>query len=82
MAWEMVAIWVIVVATLVWFVRDEKRRRADARIAEAARYYAHAPSYRHRAVEPPAAVPLPPRRTGGLDSVQRNYLRSMLRAED
>ena len=59
MAWEIVAIWAIVVATLVWFRRDEDRERSKA-LAEQARYFATAPRYRHRHIpksEPLAETP-------------------------
>lgn len=76
MAWELFAIWAIVVATTVWFVRDEKRRRRDADIAYAARYYAHAPKYRHVTVE--QALPAPPARIyGGLSERQRAFLKAL-----
>lgn len=81
MAWELLALWAIVVGTVVWFIRDEKRLRAEADIARAARYYAHAPKYRHVSaapIEPPAA---PPRRvTGGLSAEQRAFMQSLLAA--
>jgi hypothetical protein len=51
MAWQVLAMWGIVIVTITWFVRDERRLRAEAKLAEAARYYAHAPKYRHVAVE-------------------------------
>jgi type II secretory pathway component PulK len=44
---HLLAIWSIVIATLVWFVHDEMRRRSQARLATAARYYAFAGEYRH-----------------------------------
>lgn len=59
MAWEILAIWAIVVATLVWFRRDEDRQRSKA-LAEQARYFATAPRYRHRHIsrrEPIAETP-------------------------
>lgn len=82
MAWELVAMWVIVIATVVWFVRDEKRLRAEAALERAARYYAHAPKYRHISTEPhqpPAAAPQ--RRTGGLSREQRAFIASMTKAK-
>ena len=75
MAWELLAMWAIVIATVIWFIRDEKRLRADAELQRAARYYAHAPKYRHVAVEPVTEPTLPPRRTGGLSSEQRAFIR-------
>jgi hypothetical protein len=80
MAWEILAIWVIVILAITWFVRDEKRRKADLEIARAARYYAHAPKYRHRSVERfDAAPPAPARRTGGLTETQRAFFKTWKR---
>ena len=60
MAWEIVAIWAIVIPTLVWFVHDERRIRAE-RLAERARYFATAPAYRHEVRLPVSArAPTPP----------------------
>ena len=75
MAWELLAMWAIVIATVIWFVRDEKRLRANAELQRAARYYAHAPKYRHVTVEPVAEPTLPQRRTGGLSSEQRAFIK-------
>ena len=79
MVWQLLAIWTIVIVTLIWFVRDEKRRVADAAMARAARYYAHAPRYRHAAPEPVVAPPAPPRRSGGLSDEQRRFLKALQR---
>ena len=78
MAWELLAMWVIVISTLVWFIRDEKRLRADAALQRAARYYAHAPKYRHISVEPADSntVAAPALRTGGLSPDQRAFIES------
>ncbi len=48
---QLAAIWVIVLASIIWFVRDEVRLRRMARLEQAARYYAEAPQYRHVRVE-------------------------------
>lgn len=78
MAWELMAIWAIVIATTVWFFRDERRLRAEAELQRAARYYAHAPKYRHVAVEPvEAPAPAPQRRTGGLNREQRAFIAAL-----
>lgn len=77
MVWELLAIWTIVIVTLTWFVRDEKRRVADADMARAARYYAHAPRYRHETAEPVVAAPAPQRRSGGLSDAQRRFLKAL-----
>jgi hypothetical protein len=80
MAWEILAIWAIVIPTITWFVRDEKRREAELAIARAARYYAHEPKYRHRSAERfEAAPPAPARRTGGLTESQRAFLKAWKR---
>lgn len=76
MAWELLALWAIVIGTVTWFVRDERRLRAEADIERAARYYAHAPKYRHVAVDP-IMPDLPPRRTGGLSEQQRSVLTAL-----
>lgn len=47
MAWELLAIWVLVAATLIWFFRDEKSR-AEARLVKAAELYATGAAWRHR----------------------------------
>lgn len=74
MVWQLVAIWVIVAATIVWFVRDERRLQAEARLAAAARYYAQAPQYRHVTVSAP--VPRPAQRVGGLTASQRQFMQN------
>lgn len=77
MEWEVLAMWGIVGATMIWFIRDEKRLRADAALERAARYYAHAPQYRHVSPEP-TELPVPPAyRIGGLSDEQRTALRNL-----
>lgn len=75
MAWQLLAMWGIVIVTITWFVRDERRLRAEAELAGAVSYYAHAPKYRHVAVDEPVAVPT--RRVGGLSPKQREYLKAL-----
>lgn len=82
MAWELLAIWVIVVATVIWFVRDEKRVKAEAELERAARYYAHAEKYRYVAAESTGErlqrhVPTPQLRTGGLSADQRAFIMAL-----
>lgn len=78
MAWQLLAIWVITIGTVVWFVRDERRLRAEARLAEAARYYAYAPQYRFgpRTIVPQPAAPKP--RTGSLLRSDRAYFDQLI----
>lgn len=47
MAWQVLAIWIIVAASLVWFMRDERRRRLVT-LERRARHFATAPAFRHR----------------------------------
>ena len=78
MAWEILAIWLIVSATVIWFVRDERQRKSNAALARSAAYYAHAPQYQHRSVETPVSVPQPAvRRT--LDDRDRAFMEKFLR---
>jgi hypothetical protein len=44
---EALAIWAIIVATTIWFFRDEQRQRNEE-LAAQAMLYATAPAYRHR----------------------------------
>lgn len=82
MALELLAMWMIVIVTVVWFIRDEKRLRAEADIEQAARYYAHAPKYRHISAERAAdPITAPPRRTGGLSSEQRAYIAALTKSK-
>lgn len=76
MAWQALAVILIVFITVVWFVRDERRRASDLALARAAKYYAHAPQYRH-AWAPLPEPKRPPRRTGGLSDAQRSALRKL-----
>ena len=75
MAWQLLALWGIVIVTITWFVRDERRLRVDAELAKAASYYAHAQKYRHLAVDEP--VPVPAQRVGGLSKTQREFLKAL-----
>ena len=78
MAWELLAMWAIVIVTVVWFIRDERRLRAEDDLKRAARYYAHAPQYRHVTLEPtevPVAKPRP--RVGGLSREQRSFIAAL-----
>lgn len=44
---ELFAMWIIVIAAFVLFIRDERRLR-QAKLEEQARFYATDPAYRHR----------------------------------
>jgi len=77
MAWELLAIWTIVIVAVTWFVRDERRLKADARLTKAARYYAHAPKYAFaaRSVAQPDA---PKPRSGSLLRNDRAYFDTLI----
>lgn len=77
MHWELLAIWAIVIATVMWFVRDEQRRRRDQDLERAARYYALAPQFSR----PDATAPVPPpaTRVGGLSQAQRQFFQQYQR---
>ena len=80
MAWQILAMWVIVIGTIVWFVRDERRLRAEAALVAAAAYYAHAPKYRFQS-SPAPVTPAPARRTGGLSDTQRKFLQALAKQD-
>ncbi|MET3927297.1 hypothetical protein [Devosia sp. 2618] len=81
MVWELVAMWAIVVATFIWFFRDEKRVKADAALERAARYYAHAPQFRYTVAEPAETeIAKPARRTGGLSADQRAFIKDYIKS--
>lgn len=77
MSWQFIAMWVVVAAAVIWFVRDERRRRADEELALAARYYAHAPRFRHVAT-PPIAPLMPQPRQQSLLRSDRAYFEQFL----
>jgi hypothetical protein len=73
-AFQLIAVWAIVIATLVWFVRDERRIR-DKALDRAARFYAQAPQYRY---VPPherrtQATPRKPVRSAAGEEFARSY---------
>jgi hypothetical protein len=72
--WQLLAIWMITAATVIWFLRDERRVRAEAELTRAARYYAHAPRYRHVSALPEPTPPAPVRPPAGLSASQREFL--------
>lgn len=77
MAWELVAIWIIVAATIVWFVRDE-RRQNDARLNERARAYATGSAWRHRSAGVQTRPLVDPDQRD-LTDIQRRFIEEMRR---
>jgi hypothetical protein len=53
MLFQVLAMWLVVGATIVWFLRDERARRDSALSAQALRF-AQAPHYRHPTPPEPA----------------------------
>lgn len=64
MAWQILAIWAVVMVTITWFVRDERQLLANASLAQA-RFLYGAPHYTTPtpAAADPASAPVaaPPR---------------------
>lgn len=80
MAWELLAIWLIVATTIVLFIRDE-RRIATAKLAARARRFATAPAFQHHEMVSSAPRPLPQadRPSRDLVALQRRFAESMRR---
>ncbi|KFC68778.1 hypothetical protein FF80_01732 [Devosia sp. LC5] len=78
-AWQLLAIWAIVVSTIVWFVRDERRLESERALVRAARYYAHVPM--RRQINRPEAIPLPKPRSSAIRHSDRAYFQRALGIE-
>ena len=78
MAWELLAIWLIVATTVVFFIRDERRVRLE-RLDERARRFATAPAFRHRDPPPRQAAERPFRQD--LTVIQRRFAEELRRIE-
>ena len=74
--WQVAAIVAIVLATFIWFVRDEQNTKRS-KLDRQAHYFAHAPQYRY---EPRAALPvIPPKaRTGSLLRNDQDFFEAYL----
>ena len=71
MVFQLVAMWLIVVATVVWFVRDERQRSAS-KLRLQARHFAVTPHYRGTYREPEVVLP-PPLRRPTLSAADRAF---------
>lgn len=80
MAWEVLAIWAIILVTTVWFARDERRSKREA-LEALAKLYATAPAYRHRLATVVASRPAPPQRpvSEADAAARRRFLASLQR---
>jgi hypothetical protein len=83
MAWEILAIWLIVATAIVLFIRDERRMQFE-RLAERARNYATAPAWQDRdGARRPAGLPPQPvrlRPAQDLTALQRHFAEAMRRS--
>lgn len=70
MAWELLAIWGIVICVIAWFIRDESQAR-KSRLEALAQAYSISPDWRHRETAPVAHKPVAQR---GLSPMQREFL--------
>ena len=72
--------WAIVIVTITWFVRDERRLRREADLADAAAYYRPCAEVSARDTpKRPLPAPAPTPRVGGLSEAQRRVFRGMLK---
>jgi hypothetical protein len=78
MAWELLAIWAIVIATIIWFMRDEKRR-GERDLDRKARHFATAPAYRFAPRPETAAPPAAPQ--PGAAELQRRFAEELRRLQ-
>ena len=53
---QLAIIWTIVLAIIIWFVRDEDDRRRHRPVKPAARYSPSVPAYRHAPMDSDPAV--------------------------
>lgn len=72
---ELVVLWAIVIGTVVWFVRDERRLKAEA-LDRAALGFARSPHARRAHTPAPAVAVAPARRTGGLSEADRRFIKA------
>ena len=85
MAWQIIAIALIVGAALIYFVQSEKRQKADV-LSKRARHFATAPAYRHRsastAAQPAPVISAPNSLPVGLSPSDRQFLVFLARQSD
>jgi len=81
MAWQILAIWTVVMATIVWFVHSERQLLANASMAQAALLYGQGrrqPEVAPAAPEEPVAAPAPtPRRSEGPSRAEREFVKAL-----
>ena len=74
MAWQILAIWALVMASIAWFVRDERRLIANATMAQAA--FLYPPSSPGHDADDDSESPQTGRRAE-LSSVEREFLQAL-----
>lgn len=77
MIWQLLAMWLIVAVTIVWFVRDERQRR-DLKLRLQAAHFAVTPHYRASYVEPQPEPARPPLQRPTLSAANRAFLEDFI----
>ena len=75
MAWQILAIWALVMASIAWFVRDERRLIANATMAQAA--FLYPPSSPGHDADDDSESPAQTGRRAELSSVEREFLQAL-----
>ena len=77
MVWQILTMWTIVVASIAWFVHDERRLIANATLAQAAFLYGH-PARQRQGVDVATEAPGRPvvQRGAEFTSTQRAFLKA------
>lgn len=76
MAWELLAIWAVVAAVIVWFFREERKEKND-RLNERAREFARTPAWHTpRPVQP---IPVARHDTQRMTEIHRKFIEEVRR---
>lgn len=76
MVWELLAIWAVIAAAFVWFLRDERKAQRQ-KLYERARALATTPAWHQPRTAAPA--PVTPRDPQRQTEIQRKFLEEMQR---
>ena len=76
MVWELLAIWAVIAAAFVWFLRDERKVQRQ-KLYERARALARTPAWHQTRTAAPA--PVTPRDPQRQTEIQRKFLEEMQR---
>lgn len=82
MAWEIFAIWAVVIATIAWFVHEERRLIANASLAQASFLYPRAPKGEATSPAPvgTSRVDAAPRRQQELGPASQEFIQALSQA--